>query len=158
MTRSALELREDQRLYVPGAGTTFTGLLVEDFTPEARKLEIEIRNGKAHGRSRGWFENGQIEVEETFVRGVSNGRRTRWYANGRKRAETDIVEGVVEGSHREWHDNGAIAVEMTLKNGLPDGITKTWHPSGAPKSRIEHQAGNIVSRESWPDPGASVSN
>jgi antitoxin component YwqK of YwqJK toxin-antitoxin module len=34
--------------------------------------------------SRGWYENGQLEVEEQFVQGTSHGSRTRWYATAKK--------------------------------------------------------------------------
>ena len=53
--RSDLELREDQRLYEIGSSEPFSGLLIENFSKEVRKLEIEIHDGKAHGTSRGWF-------------------------------------------------------------------------------------------------------
>ena len=97
------------------------------------------------------FENGQIEVEETFVRGVSNGRRTRWYASGQKRSQTEIVNGKINGLYVEWHPNGTKAVEMSLKNGVTDGLAETWHPSGVPKSRFEYDAGKVTKRESWPE-------
>jgi antitoxin component YwqK of YwqJK toxin-antitoxin module len=151
VVRSDLELRDDQRLYVHGADDPFSGRLIEDFPGGGLKLEIEIREGKAHGRSRGWFENGQLEVEETFRDGVSNGRRRRWYANGRHRSEAEIVDGQLEGSYLEWHEGGGKAVEMTLKRGVPDGLARTWHPSGARKSEVMHDSGEIVSRQSWPD-------
>lgn len=87
--RSDLDLRENV-LYLHGSKQPFQGVLVEDFSKEARKLAIEIRRGKAGGLSRGWFENGQLEVEETFVGGVSHGLRTRWHANGQKKSEEHI--------------------------------------------------------------------
>lgn len=92
-----LKLREDKRLYEHGSGEPFSGLLVENFSKEARKLEIEIHDGKAHRSSGGWFENGQIEVEETFVRSVSNGRRIRWYASGQKHSQAEIVNDAIDG-------------------------------------------------------------
>ena len=153
--RSDLELREDKRLYQHGSSEAFSGLLVENFSGEARKLEIEIHHGKAHGSSRGWFENGQIEVEETFIEGVSNGLRTRWYESGQKRFQAEIVDGVIEGPYVEWHDNGTKAVAMSLKNGVTDGLAETWYPSGARKSRFHYAAGTVAKRETWPDTSAN---
>jgi antitoxin component YwqK of YwqJK toxin-antitoxin module len=153
--RSDLELREDKRLYQHGSSEAFSGLLVEDFSREARKLEIEIHDGKAHGSSRGWFENGQIEVEETFIEGVSNGLRTRWYESGQKRSQAKIVDGVIDGSYLEWHDNGTKAVAMSLKKGVADGLAETWHPSGILKSRFEYDDGKVTRRKTWPDSPAN---
>lgn len=157
LLRSALELREDGRLYAPGAEQPFDGLLIENFTQEKRKLEIEIHAGQAHGTSRGWFEDGQIEVQETFVHGVSNGQRTRWYLNGNKRSEVAIIAGVLEGNYLEWDQHGNQIVSMTLRNGQPDGLAEAWHPSGAIKSRTRFENGKQVEQQFFSD-GESALN
>jgi antitoxin component YwqK of YwqJK toxin-antitoxin module len=155
--RNALELRDDQRLYELGAKKPFNGLLVENFSEEQRKMEIEIHDGKAHGHSRGWYDNGQLEVDESFVHGVSNGRRTRWHANGKKRSEADIVDGEIQGDYLEWHENGAKAVEMTMKNGQPEGLVEAWYPDGKLKSRTRFDGGKIAEREFFPMAGQDPS-
>ena len=147
--RSDLDLREGV-LYLHGSKQPFTGLLVEDFSKGVRKLAIDLRHGKVEGRSHGWFENGQMEVEETFVAGVSHGLRTRWHANGQKKSEEHIEHGVVTGRYIEWHDNGQKAVEMTLKDGHPDGLVEAWHPDGTLKSQTRFESGKIVKREFFP--------
>lgn len=156
LLRTDLELREDQRLYAHGEQQPFKGLLVESFSEGVRKMEIEIHDGKAHGHSRGWFENGQMEVDETFVEGVSNGGRTRWYANGKKRSQAEIVEGVLQGTYQEWHENGTKAAEMIMKDGVTDGPARAWYPSGFLKSRFKYDAGKITKRESWPESAKTV--
>ncbi|MCF7674051.1 MAG: hypothetical protein K9M97_01810, partial [Akkermansiaceae bacterium] len=105
MARSQLELR-DGMLYATGEPEAFGGMLVEHFPGGGRRLAIEIHDGKAHGVSRGWHENGRLEVEEHFVHGVSHGSRIRWYPNGVRKSEAQIVEGVIEGTFPGWHDKG----------------------------------------------------
>ena len=153
LMRSELDLR-DGRLYATGETRPFTGRLVEIYTAERRKLEIEIHDGQAHGLSRGWYDDGQIEVEETFVAGISHGPRTRWHQNGAKKSAAQIVNGELEGPYAEWHENGQPAIAMTLHRGQPDGLVEAWHPSGALKSHVRFEQGRQVSRDFWPDPAA----
>ncbi|MCX6942445.1 MAG: hypothetical protein NTX09_17225 [Verrucomicrobia bacterium] len=54
----------DGVLYKPTVTVPFAGLLVERWTADRRRVEVTIIEGRAHGLSRGWYENGQIEVEE----------------------------------------------------------------------------------------------
>ena len=127
--RSDVVLR-DGVLYKPTATVPFAGLLVERWTADRRRVEVTIVDGRAHGRSRGWYENGQIEVEEHFVRGVSHGTRTRWFPEGGKKSEVKIVDGTLAGVFREWHANGRLARETPLAAGVPHGEAKSWDPAG----------------------------
>ena len=149
-TRAELELR-DGVLFLPASEIPFSGLLVEKYTGDRPKLAIGIHLGRAHGLSRGWYENGQLEVEETFVRGVSHGRRTRWHANGAKKSQAEIVEGVITGWFTQWHENGTRAAAVPLLDGEPHGLAEAWHPSGALKSRVVFDRGEPAAQEFFPD-------
>jgi antitoxin component YwqK of YwqJK toxin-antitoxin module len=145
-TRDQLELR-DEGLFEKDASEPFDGLLVEFYPGKKRKVAIEVHNGKPHGLSRGWHDNGQLEVEEHFVNGTAHGLRTRWFENGQKRSEARIENGQITGTFLQWHDNGQKAAEATLVEGKPEGLSRGWHRSGAPKSRIVMRSGEIVSQQ-----------
>lgn len=149
-TRAQLDLRGGI-LYVHGGDEPFTGTLVEDYSKDSRKLAISIRNGRVDGLSRGWHENGQKEVEETFVNGVSHGVRTRWHENGAKKSEALIADGKLSGQYIEWHDNGQKAAEVTMVDGKPHGLAEAWHPSGKLKSRVQLDHGVPGEKEFFPD-------
>lgn len=148
---------KDGRLYASGEAKPFEGRLYENFpTAEhfpttVRKLEIEIHDGKAHGRSVGYFKDGKHEVEEFFIQGVSHGLRTRWSPEGGKKSEERIEHGKLNGSHIEWHANGKKAMEMTLRDGQPEGLAEAWYPDGKVKSRTRFTAGKVTDREFFPD-------
>jgi len=152
-TRADLDLR-DGILYLHGSDAPFTGTLVEDYGKDSRKLAISIRNGRADGLSRGWHENGQMEVEETFAGGISNGVRTRWHVNGVKKSEASIVDGKITGRYVGWHDNGQKAAEVPMVDGMPHGLAEAWHPSGKLKSRVQLHHGVPGEKEFFPDAGA----
>jgi antitoxin component YwqK of YwqJK toxin-antitoxin module len=144
--RAALELR-DAKLYLQKDQTPFTGLLVEEWRPGQRRAEVSIRDGLAHGVTRGWFENGRREVEEHFVRGVSHGTRTRWHENGARLSEVKIRDGKLAGVFREWHPNGRLARETPLRDGVPHGEVRSWDAQGklTGTARVEH--GKRVARD-----------
>lgn len=144
--RADLDLR-DGRLYLRNAPAPFAGLLIEDWRPGQRRTEISIRDGQAHGVTRGWFENGQREVEEYFVRGVSHGPRTRWHENGARRSEVKVRDGKLAGVFREWHPNGRLARETPLRDGVPHGEVRSWDAQGklTGTARVEH--GKRVARD-----------
>ena len=129
----------------------FTGLVFEKFPGGARQTAIEMRNGKVNGWSRGWFENGKVEVEEYFVDGVSQGTRRRWFDNGQRRSEAQIDHGKLSGLFVEWYDNGQKAVEMTMVDGKPDGVAQSWHRTGALKSRTTLKVGDILEQQFFPE-------
>ena len=150
LLRSELDLR-DGRLYVKGEAQPFKGKVVETYSPGRPKLEIEISQGQANGLSRGWYDNRQLEVEETFLSGTSHGPRARWHANGNRKSLAQIEQGKVVGHFIEWHENGQKAAEMTIRDGKPEGLVEAWHPTGAPKSRVRFENGQQVEREFWDD-------
>jgi antitoxin component YwqK of YwqJK toxin-antitoxin module len=150
LTRAELDLREGV-LFAKGEGKPFNGVMVERYSADQQKLTIEIANGKAHGLSRGWFENGQLEVEERFANGISHGPRTRWHMTGQKKSEARIEQGQLSGPYVEWHENGTKAVQMELVAGKAEGLAEAWHPSGALKSQTRFRAGEIIERHFFDD-------
>ncbi|MGK0189035.1 MAG: antitoxin component YwqK of YwqJK toxin-antitoxin module [Verrucomicrobiales bacterium] len=146
LTRESLDLRKGV-LVVKSTGLVFDGILVDYFPDHTLHSAVEIRSGQAEGVTRGWYESGQIEVEETFVRGVSHGTRRRWHANGQLKSIATIVHGKITDRYREWHDNGLRAAEVTMADGQPQGVSEAWDRLGKLKARVEHQSGQVVSKD-----------
>ena len=97
--------------------------------------------------SRGWYENGQLEVEETFERGVAHGQRFRWHANGQKKSEAMIGNGEIAGRFTQFHQNGKRAAEVNMVAGKPHGMSLAWNDSGDLVARVELNGGEIVHQE-----------
>jgi antitoxin component YwqK of YwqJK toxin-antitoxin module len=150
LTRAELDLK-DGILYLKGSEEAFNGTLVEYYSPELLKVSIAIKDGRAHGLSRGWYDNGQLEVEETFSKGVSDGQRIRWYANGARKSEATVVKGQIVGVFTRWHDNGVKAEEVNMENGQPHGLAQAWYPSGVLKSRVPYAYGEPGEAVFFPD-------
>ena len=144
LSRSQLELRDGQ-LFAAGEVVPFNGTLVERYSPDQKRVAIAIRDGKPHGVSRGWYENGEQEVEEHFVAGVSHGKRTRWYEDGSLKSEANIVSGKIEGTFTRWHANGARAAEAQMRAGKPHGVSRAWDRAGTLVGRADLERGRVMS-------------
>jgi antitoxin component YwqK of YwqJK toxin-antitoxin module len=144
-------IRQNGVLRVPGEKSPFTGRLTETYPSGAKKVSIEVLQGRLHGASLGWHENGVPEVEEHFHQDFSDGPRTRWHPNGARRSYAMIRQGFIEGTYTEWHDNGRQAVVMEMRRGQPEGVVEAWHPSGALKSRSRMSGGKVLEREFFAD-------
>lgn len=148
LTRDQLELH-DGVLRVKGESEPFDGIVRELYPGHAPRTELTIRAGRPHGRARGWYDNGQLEVEEQFVAGTSHGVRTRWHSNGAKKSEAHIVDGSIEGVFKRWHDNGQLAATAEMQEGVPHGVSMAWDRDGRLTARVVLEGGEVVSKEYW---------
>ena len=90
--RSDLVLREGV-LYRAAAPLPFKGVIVEDWRAGQRRVEVTIVDGRAHGLSRGWYENGQIRVQSNFEHGKKEGIETAWNSDGSLKYQTKYHDG-----------------------------------------------------------------
>ncbi len=155
LRRSDLTLT-DGKLILSGTDRPYTGVMFNQAQGGQRLSEIPVQAGIINGLARGWHDNGQLEVEETFVDGKSDGVRKRWYANGKLKSETTIVKGELHGAYTEWHENGQMSIRMSMDHGQPNGTCEAWYPEGGPKSRVEQDHGKIVKQEFFPNKASEV--
>jgi antitoxin component YwqK of YwqJK toxin-antitoxin module len=143
--RGDVELR-DGLLRLRGHSEPFDGTLVEHWSPARRKAEVPVRGGRVDGITRGWYESGVQEVEESFRAGVSHGWRTRWHPNGSLKSRVWIQHGNLCGAFREWHPNGRLARVTPLKAGQADGLVRGWEVDGSSGGLAVVKAGKPVGR------------
>lgn len=136
--------RVDGRWWRSGAARPLDGVMVERYADGSMRTRSEVRDGLLDGISEGWTPAGQLEVRESFRRGVSHGLRTRWYASGVKRSEAMIVDGQIDGAFVSFHENGALAESVSMKDGVPHGVSRAFHPDGRLKAEVELDHGRVV--------------
>jgi len=54
-----------------------------------RKEETYV-NGKKHGETKSWYENGQVQSYQTFCNGKRHGVYKKWYKDGQLKVETRL--------------------------------------------------------------------
>ena len=152
LDKSMLERRDGVWL-VKETAQPFTGMMLEYQSENPKQLlsEIPLKEGLAHGLTRAWHPDGQLEMEEPFVNGKSHGTRTRYHPNGKIRSIATIKQGVLHGPFKEYHDNGQLAVEMNLINGVGQGPSRAWYPSGKLKAVVQLKDGEKVEGDYFED-------
>ncbi len=115
-------------LYKVNSDKLFTGRIVKYFSGNQKKeivVEIEVKNGKKHGKYISWNENGQKSSEGDYVDGKLHGKDLYWSENGQKLGERNYKDGKINGKIKIWNEKGELfeinTVEVSKiqeKNGI----------------------------------------
>jgi antitoxin component YwqK of YwqJK toxin-antitoxin module len=136
--------RTNGLFYVVGESLPFSGQVIEQFDSGSLKARTMIQQGLLDGLSEGWFDNGQMQIQEHFKLGISEGKRLKWHLNGNLKSEVEIVNGELDGLFHEWHENGFLAREIDLSMGLAHGKSRSWFSSGYLQARAVLESGELV--------------
>ena len=92
---------KDQRFFYKGNPFTGTTFSYHDDGETLRKKGT-MRNGVYHGVYREWWENGQMQTETNFTKGIRHGDNTYWDKDGSliKEQVYDMGESVKEKYHQ----------------------------------------------------------
>ena len=103
------ELREETEKYEDGQIKT-----KRFFENDQIMLEEHYKDGKLDGKSTLWYHNGQIEGEGNYKDGEEDGKWTEWYyGNGHKKQEGNYKDGGKDGKWTIWHQK-----EVIFKDGM----------------------------------------
>ena len=154
--------------FQPNTVAPWTGLAFEDHPNGKRQMEVQIKDGKIHGKVKEWerngkkvyqaeYENGvQVGTEEqwyadgfnkvlvTYQNGLPHGTCTEWHQTGGKKSLGEFVNGKEEGEHNWWYPTGKQDQTVNYKNGKEDGMMKAWHENGKLKIDATYKMGKLV--------------
>ena len=82
--------------------------------------EVENIEGKT-GDHQEFFENGEVKMEGTLMRGDRIGTWTSYYENGQKQSENEYQTGVRTGKTISYYKNGLKRYVGFYKNGKRTG-------------------------------------
>jgi len=100
-------------------------------------------NGKAHGRIKHWYKNGQIEEVSDWDNGIQNGIYETYHENGKPKQKALWINGKREGKADSWYNSGQQEILHFYKNGLLEGGIKEWYPNGNLKRIANYVNGQI---------------
>lgn len=113
-------------LPTPGVPANFTGTWVVIPTGAEKPWKIcSFKNGKLHGRLRGWYANGQLRWDQYYANGEMDGLQRWWDSSGNMTTQEHWKKGKRHGRHREWHE-GRPTQDGTYRNGVKDGRWIIW--------------------------------
>lgn len=126
---------------------------------ESGKLRFKYPavNGNFHGICRIWYENDQLQCEETYENGDLIGIRQEWYPSGKLKSKSFYKEGVADGMFLTWHENGTLDAQVTYRNGMIGGVKKVWDAAGRLRSESSYKRGVLDgSCKEWSDNGKLI--
>ena len=95
---------------------------------------IPYLNGKEHGISRHYYDNGQ----QKSVRFTNNGWKEKehvgWFENGQKQFVYHFKNDMFDGNQKEWLVNGMLYSDLNYKEGKEYGSQKVWNKNGKIKT------------------------
>ena len=115
-----------------------------DPPPEILSRLYQLKDGKLHGLSTWWYENGKKSGEANYVDGKAHGLETWWYENGQKSSETNYVDGKRHGTDTRWFDNGQKGRESNLKDSRRHGLETEWDKEGNVTRQVRYENGQQV--------------
>lgn len=127
--------------FQPNTIKPYTGTAFDKFPNKKKRIEIPIKDGKVHGKTKEWAKNGKKLMEANYVNGVQHGKETQWYVIGKKKVEVNYVNGKVEGTVIEWYKSGEKKSEGIFRNGKEEGEHQWWHDNGKLDQVINYENG-----------------
>ncbi len=94
----------------------------------------QYRNGKEHGESRSWYDNGMLCEVRKYIDGRKEGTHFGWYSNGTPRFIYHYGKDIYEGEYIEWYSNGQLFRSQHFVAGHENGKQQIWFPGGQIKS------------------------
>ncbi|MEA2000176.1 MAG: toxin-antitoxin system YwqK family antitoxin [Euryarchaeota archaeon] len=109
-------------------------------------LEIEgnYKDGKFHGVSKWWYEDGTLKEECNYKDGKRHGVSKWWYRDGTLKEECNYKDGKFHGVCKRWYEDGTLE-EDNYKDGKRHGVCKEWSANGKLLWECNYEEGNCVS-------------
>lgn len=104
----------DELAFTPDSDTPYTGWVRDMHENQRINILGQYVDGKQHGLSTEWYENGKKKYEVTYKDGKEHGLLTAWSENGKKISEANMKNHKRHGLETEWHDNRKKKTEERL--------------------------------------------
>lgn len=76
-----------------------------------------LLNGKKDGPYIRKYENGNIDIEVSYIKGKREGQYKTYYENGNIYGEGNYIDGKLDGPQKKYYQNGDIYEEENYTNG-----------------------------------------
>jgi antitoxin component YwqK of YwqJK toxin-antitoxin module len=162
------------RSFAPGEDIPFTGVVEWYYGNGKLHQQTSFADGREHGSSIWWHEDGARAGHATYLNGVLNGPLVQWYPDGvtkelhatyrmgkqegqeiwwhpnrKEKGVTSFINGKREGAAYGWFLDGTKSWQAAWKNDKAHGWHVEWYPSGMTNSLQGYVQGQRVGLEAW---------
>lgn len=109
------------------------------------KNMVPIKNGKAEGIKKSYYENGVLQFEELYKNDKQAGVEKEYYESGVLLSETLYKDGKKEGIGKLYYESGALNVEIPYKNNKKEGLGKIYNEKGKLTATLTYKNGEAIS-------------
>ena len=124
------QITEREGLYYDKEGQLYSGIHEEKNENGSTKFKLSIFEGKLHGESTYFFENGEVNEIRLYHHNQMHGT---WKTFNNEKIKTGIANyslGKKNGIWRIWDDNGTLRYDMLYKDGKKTGEWKIYNEKG----------------------------
>lgn len=105
------------------------------------------KNGRLHGPSRFYSQEGRIIAESWFINDLRTGRTHQYFFDGSLSSLQIFNEGQREGRQLFYYPDHTLKSELNYSKGLLNGVVKLYHRNGALNRELHYQNGKLHGRE-----------
>ncbi len=110
------------------------------------KLENFFLKGELEGTSNSFYEDGSIKEKLYYSNGLIDGERNYFWPNGLLKESNHFENGIMTGENIYFYANGQIQKKFELdKFGKRKGIWEDYYSNGQLKERVEYEKGEGIS-------------
>lgn len=142
--RDLAEKGNEDLFFLEGNSAPYTGGAEEKYPDGGSKTRFSILNGKRHGPSLQWYENGKLWKKSCFREGKLHGSYEWWYENGRKAQQSSYRNGLETGTFTKWYEDGKRSETGSFRNGKEDGPWLYFNEDGTVWDRIVYVEGELL--------------
>lgn len=119
-------------VYMLSFGLMLAGCVTEEIVETPNVVSLEIPN--LDDRVENYFEDSLAvkDLEGSLLNGAAIG----YYENGNPQIQASFLDGIPDGEFITFYENGNIEYEISFVNGIPNGEQKIYYESGQLQSRV----------------------
>lgn len=123
--------------------------------PFARKSYL---NGKLHGISKSWYENGKLQDSAVYKNGIVIGDEKGWHEDGSIKFVTSYdTTGNGDGSSQSFYPNGVIRSKGNYKNEKRTGVWYYYRNDNSPASEVTFEQDSVIAYKAFDEKGNLMS-
>lgn len=127
--------------YQPNTIDPYTGLGFQEYPNGKKQMEVQIKDGRVHGKVKEWGRSGKKVFEAEYVNGVQVGKEEQWYSDGFNKILVYYENGKPHGTCTEWHQTGGKKSLGEYVNGKEEGEHNWWFATGKKDQTVNFRQG-----------------
>lgn len=143
-TIDELECVNSNECYIKGTKNLFSGELRYFYNNERVFKQINYKNGKLHGGSAEYYENGNAKRIAFYKNGLLNGVYREFYENRGLKKVVMYEEGKKDGLYRVYHENGEVKEDKKYDKDKEDGRARLFYDNGELYVDMKYKNGNLI--------------